>query len=105
MKLQAQQEAEAIKAQHAREIELAKLQAADTLNLRDNQVKLTIAGASQEQKAEKEAEKEGAKKDKEAVNTSLATLQKGLADLHKAVTSPKTVIRGPDGRVSGIKHG
>jgi hypothetical protein len=102
-KLQQEAQLEAMKAQHQKEVEFAKLQAADTLNLRDNQVKLTIAGANQEQKQAKEAEKAEAAKEKETLHGSLSTLTKQLQELHKATTAEKEVVRGPDGRVSGIK--
>lgn len=104
--LRLQTELELLKAQHQKELEAFKIQAQQDLEWRKAQLeaetKLIVAqiGASSAGNAQ-----EGTAEVQQGANTNevMAMAMQGFAAALERLSQPKTIVRGPDGRVAGVQ--
>ena len=94
-KAELQAQLEAAKAQYAREIEAMKLEVDERNNIRDNNTKLAIAGMKATENTDGTPV--------EAEPDPMAGMADALMALAQQMSRPKSIIRGADGRASGVQ--
>jgi len=94
-KAELQAQLEAAKAQYAREIEAMKLEVDERNNIRDNNTRLAIAGMKATENTDGTPV--------EAEPDPMAGVADALMALAQQMSRPKSIIRGADGRASGVQ--